>query len=115
MMVSGTYWPPYGPTPPRAFLSGAVVIAMPGLQKGSDQAGVFAATRILDAAADVHAVGRERLESHGNVVHSQAARHQTRRADRLQRAPLERSACPAREGICMGVQEVALEIGRAHV
>jgi hypothetical protein len=61
MMVSGTYWPPYGPKRPRAtggVLVRALVIGSYCLQEGSNKTGVFAAAvRELDAAADVDAEG----------------------------------------------------------
>jgi hypothetical protein len=59
MMVSGTYWPPYGPKRPRAtdgVLVRALVIGSHCLQEGSNKTRVFAAAvGELDAAADVDA------------------------------------------------------------
>src|SRR5438270_3441952 len=57
MIVSGTYWPPYGPNRPRATggeLVGAVVIGTHSLHKGSDQMRILAATGEFNPAADVH-------------------------------------------------------------
>src|SRR5215469_5926651 len=92
MIVSGTYWPPYGPNRPRvlgAALVGAVVIGANCLHKSSDQARVLAAGRIFDAAADVDAERGQRRERAGNVVDSQPPGDQTARPDTLQRRPVE--------------------------
>src|SRR5438552_8624477 len=92
MIVSGTYWPPYGPNRPRATggeLVGAMVIATHGLHKGSDQTRILAASGEFNAAADVHPKRHERIQRACDVVRTQPAGSQAARPHGPECAPVE--------------------------
>src|SRR5919204_2638957 len=111
MIVSGTYCPPYGPKRPRATdvaLVGAMVIAAYRLQKGSDKARIFPASRELDAAAHVDAEWRQARQRAGHVVRPQPAGHEAAWPDRAQRCPVERAAGPAWQTVGVCIEQIAL-------
>src|SRR5438105_11227945 len=111
MMVSGTYWPPYGPKRPRATadgLLGAMVIAADCLHKCSDESWIFATTREFDAAADIHPIRGQRAKGTCDIVGPQAASHETLGPDRPQCGPIKAAASPARQRVGVRIEEIAV-------
>src|SRR5437868_3501210 len=111
MMVSGTYWPPYGPKRPRATaggLMGAMVIAADCLHKCSDESWILTTTRKFDAATDVHAIRSQGAEGTCDVVGPQAAGYQALGSDRPQRGPIKALTGATRQGVGVGIEQISV-------
>src|SRR5947207_3194076 len=124
MIVSGTYWPPYGPNRPweiEDLLAGAIVIVSDGLQKSLNQTWVLAAAcslRKFDAAADIYTQRRQGGQGQRDVVGAQAAGDEAARPDGLQGGPIERHAGATGQAVGVRVEQIQVSpqrVGHHHL
>src|SRR5205807_3941608 len=101
MIVSGTYWPPYGPKRP-ALADSSNVMLFDCLQECTDEAGVLAAFGVFDAAADVDTQRLQRPQRRGDVLGAQSTAGKAACTNRRQCLPVEGLARAAVHAVGMG-------------